>query len=263
MPLRIGFDMDGVLADFSQAFRNVETRLFGADSAIRAGEAAREEEQQQAHARRAEQSRLGPAGGMPDHAELQDYERETAAERDGSRGRTDSPLESRRRRDLVWQSIHSTSNFWRTLQPVDPDAVRRIHDLAQRHRWEVFFITQRPATEGDTVQRQTQQWLVEQGFDLPSVLVLGGSRGAAAAALRLDYLVDDRAQNCLDVLADSRTRPILIVPDDDPATVTSARKLGVGTARSIGECLDILTKATEAQTQPALLQRLATLVGWR
>ena len=45
-----------------------------------------------------------------------------------------------------------------------------------RHRWEVFFITQRPATEGQTVQRQTQRWLVEQGFDLPSVLVISGSR---------------------------------------------------------------------------------------
>ena len=29
MPLRIGFDMDGVLVDFGQAFHEVETRLFG------------------------------------------------------------------------------------------------------------------------------------------------------------------------------------------------------------------------------------------
>ena len=68
-----------------------------------------------------------------------------------------------------------------------------------RHRWEVFFITQRPFTDGETVQRQTQRWLVAQGFDLPSVLVLRGSRGAAAAALGLDYHVDDRPQNCVDV----------------------------------------------------------------
>ena len=53
------------------------------------------------------------------------------------------------------------------------------------------------------------------GFDLPSVLVLAGSRGAAAGALRLDYHVDDSAQNCLDVIADSSARPILIVPDND------------------------------------------------
>ena len=55
-----------------------------------------------------------------------------------------------------------------------------------RRGLEVFFITQRPATVGQTVQRQTQYWLRQQGFDLPSVLVISGSRGAAAGALRLD-----------------------------------------------------------------------------
>ena len=78
-----------------------------------------------------------------------------------------------------------------------------------QHRWEVFFITQRPATDGDTVQRQTQRWLVEQGFDLPSVLVIAGSRGAAAAALRLDYHVDDSPQNCLDVMAAASAKAVL------------------------------------------------------
>ena len=35
MPLRIGFDMDGVLADFSSAFHEVEVRLFGRGRPIR------------------------------------------------------------------------------------------------------------------------------------------------------------------------------------------------------------------------------------
>jgi len=55
------------------------------------------------------------------------------------------------------------------------------------------------------------------------VLVLGGSRGAAAGALRLSYHVDDSPQNCLDVISESSAQPILIVPDDDETTVTSAR----------------------------------------
>ena len=38
MPLRIGFDMDGVLADFGLAFHEVETRLFGPVAPIRAGD---------------------------------------------------------------------------------------------------------------------------------------------------------------------------------------------------------------------------------
>jgi hypothetical protein len=170
---------------------------------------------------------------------------------------------ARRRRDRVWRQIESTPNFWATLRPLDPDAVRRIHQLMLRHQWEVFFITQRPRTEGETVQRQTQRWLVDQGFDLPSVLVLAGSRGAAAKALRLDYHVDDSTQNCLDVVSESRAKPLLIVPHQDEATTTSARKLGIGTVASIDECLTLLEQATLAETQPGLLQRIAAMVGWK
>ena len=90
--------------------------------------------------------------------------------------------------------------------------------MLEQH-WEVFFITQRPATRGETVQRQTQRWLVAQGFDLPSVLVIAGSRGAAAGALRLDYHVDDLAQNCVDVLSDLGT------PDPDRAARRERRQL--------------------------------------
>ena len=243
MPLRIGFDMDGVVADFSGAFYEVEQRLFGPGPGMSAGEPEREEEAQ-------------ASGGAAEDGNADGVARPVA---DESRG----PRESRRRRDLIWHTIQSTPDFWMTLKPNEEGAIRRIHALMLRHRWEVFFITQRPKTDGDTVQRQTQRWLVEQGFDLPSVLVLGGSRGAAAGALRLDYHVDDSAQNCLDVLTDSRAKPILIVPDHDEATMASARKLGIGTAQSIGACLDILEEATMARSQPGLLARIASLVGWK
>ena len=229
MPLRIGFDMDGVLADFASAYRDVELRLFPEEEA-----------------------------GRPDEPERQEQEEAKADAQAAA-----SPRAARRRRDAIWKKSEETANFWTTLKPIDPAAVRRIHELMLRHRWEVFFLTQRPATDGETVQRQTQRWLVEQGFDLPSVLVIGGSRGAAAGALRLNYHVDDSAQNCIDVLADSQARPILIVPEEDQTTVASARKLGIGVAPGISACLDILDQATIARAHPNLLGRLAAFVGWK
>jgi FMN phosphatase YigB (HAD superfamily) len=240
MPLRIGFDLDGTLADFAAAFHEVEVRLYGAEAHSDAGQPEKEQEE-------------GPASE-------EEIERRSGDDRRKSQTRA---KEGRRRRDAVWNAIRKTPNFWTHLEPLDADAVRRIHEMTLRHKWEVFFITQRPYTDGDTVQRQSQRWLVTQGFDMPSVLVIGGSRGAAAAALRLDYHVDDSPQNCLDVLAESGARPILIVASDDEATVQPARTLKIGTAKTIAAALDILEQATLARTNPSLLDKLATLVGWR
>ena len=229
--VRVGFDMDGVLADFSSAFRDIEKKLFGAGSTLPA-EAPEVEARQEEEA-----AGQGQAGA--------------------------SPRESRRRRDAVWKVIQETPDFWLTLRPHDPIAVRRIHEMMLRHRLEVFFITQRPATVGQTVQRQTQQWLRQQGFDLPSVLVISGSRGAAAGAIRLDYHVDDSPQNCLDVVSDSRARPILIVPEPDAVTENSAKRLRIAVARSIGQALDILehTLNGRGNDAPGLLDKLSRMVG--
>lgn len=218
--------MDGVIADFSSAYRDVETGLFGRSS----GNLAEEPEMEAAR----EESAGAPVE-LPAH-------------------------EQRRRRDAVWAAIHRTPDFWMSLRPLDPGAVPRIHEMMLRHRWEVSFITQRPSTAGDTVQRQTQRWLQVQGFDLPSVLVIAGSRGAAAAAVRLDYHVDDSPRNCLDVSADSGAQAILIVPDGSGTAGSSAARLRIEVARSISEALDLLESASVNRARPTLLGRLSNLV---
>jgi FMN phosphatase YigB (HAD superfamily) len=230
MPLRIAFDLDGTLADFETAFRRHAQRFDSTDETVA--------NSVEPEAREAEERKLA----VP---------------------RAESPLARRQRFDDVWDAIEATPNFWTSLRPIEPGVIVRIREMAERHRWEVFFITQRPATEGETVQRQTQRWLVQQGFDMPSVIVLSGARGKLAAALHLDYLVDDSAKNGVDVISDSKARVLLVVRDADETAETSARRLGLGVVRSISDALEILEHATEATTQPTVLTRLARLVGWR
>lgn len=227
MSLRIGFDMDGVLADFASEYLAIERRMFAADPQTK-----------------------------PDTPEA-----EAALEE----GQTDAMVERRPadHRSRIWQEIRKTPDFWCSLKETEPGVVRRLHTMALQLRWETVFITQRPATAGDTVQRQTQRWLAAHGFDLPSVLVVPGSRGAAVAALTLDYHVDDTPQNGVDICAESGARVILILDDKDPAGAASARRLGIATAPHIAGALDLLERASIAHARPTLLSQLAQLVGWK
>ena len=84
-----------------------------------------------------------------------------------------------------------------------------------------------------------------------------------AKAIRLDYHVDDSPQNCHDVVGESTAKPILIVSRSHEQTITNAKRLGIGTATRIGDAIDILEQATLAQTNPSLLQRIASMVGWK
>jgi hypothetical protein len=141
--------------------------------------------------------------------------------------------------------------------------VGRLHALMLDRRWEIFFITQRPPTCGDTVQRQTQRWLREQGFEMPSVLPVSSCRVATLAALSLHHYVDDDAKNCVDCKSDCGARPILIVDDDDAVAISSARRLGIATAPGIGAALDILETVRVPSSRPRLLRQVAEVVGWR
>jgi hypothetical protein len=226
-PLRIAFDMDGTLADLSAAYAAVEERLFG----------------------HADEDAKHPA---PESREAEQHQSP------GGRPRSGSPS-----RDQVWREIEATEDFWMTLKPLEEGAVKRLYDLSLRCRWEVFFVTQRPATAGTTVQHQTHRWLVEHGFAMPNVIPLSGGRGRAASALHIDYLVDDTPQNCIDVLSDSSARAILLLDRNDSAAAGTARRLGIGVAHSVHEALDVLVEATSARANPTLFEKLRRMVGWK
>jgi hypothetical protein len=136
--------------------------------------------------------------------------------------------------------------------------VARLAALAAERRWEIIFLTKRPSSAGATAQIQTQRWLEANGFRLPSVFVVQGSRGKIAAALALDVVVDDRPENCLDVVVDSRARAVLVCRQNSQA-VEASKRLGIGVVTSVSDCLDELAAIDGASHEPGVMDRLKRL----
>jgi len=217
MSFRIGFDLDGTLADLSTTYREFETRLFG------------------------------PQNTSSDEAisDSEDVEAVAAVAADGrsaSKARLKQAREDSSRQSAVWKEIKETADFWTVLRPLEPGVVGDLYTTAIENKWEVFFITQRPPSAGATVQLQTQRWLIAQGFETPSVLTLSGSRGKAASALELDFLVDDLPKNCVDVLSDSRCRPILVLRRPDTTDTAAAARMNIGVVASVAQAIELLKK---------------------
>ena len=236
MPLRLGFDMDGVVADLNGALLREAMLLFpGMDV-----QAAARVQQEPASS--------GPAEGG-------------AAQSDPAEIVPPSLNLTTRQQRQLWDAVKSIANFWETLDETEPGIVARIAETARMRRWEIIFLTSRPSTAGDIVQVQSQRWLRRVGFDLPSVFVVSASRGRIASALELDVVVDDRPENCLDITIDSKARAILIWRGEESSVSASARRLGIGGTASVAECLDLLIAADEPDNSAGLVGRLRKLLG--
>ena len=218
MPLRIAFDLDGVFADMDAELRRQAELLFG----------------------KTENEAPGAAAPPTPDAAVPDVENDQAPP-----DIQPAPLGvelSRRQASRLWRHVESIEGFWQSLKEIEPGAVARLASIADELRWEVIFLTKRPPSAGATAQVQSQRWLAANGFAIPSVYVVQGSRGRIAAALGLDVVVDDRPENCVDVLADSKARAILVWRRDKRTIPAAAERLGIATVRSVGECLDMLAR---------------------
>jgi hypothetical protein len=245
--LRIGFDLDGVLADMERELVRQAEVLFG------------EPMTRTLQARAANKPGHDPVDAVPTAADTPPgTPAATVAAVPAVRNLSMTGRQERR----LWHHVETIENFWETLEELEPDLIGRLAVLASARRWEIIFLTKRPETVGATAQVQTQRWLESKGFRLPSVYVVQGSRGRIAAALGLDIVVDDRPENCLDVVLDSSARAILVWRDDVKYLPTAARRLGIGVVKSVGECLDILTEVdTTAAAQPGVVERLKRMFG--
>jgi uncharacterized HAD superfamily protein len=233
--LRIGIDLDGVLADMNAALDQHADQLFG------------------------------PAPSAPDPARDVDAQASVAPE--AVSGKT--PLRLRRRlterqQRRLWRRIRGIDGFWERLEETEPGVVARLSALATERRWEIIFLTKRPTTAGATSQIQSQRWLASKGFPLPSVFVVTGSRGLIATALALDIVVDDRPENCVDVAIDSPARTIAIFRETQPPPPTFLKTMGIDLVRSAAECLDLLLEIDEnTRRRPGLIERLMRKAGLR
>lgn len=247
MGLRIACDLDGTVADMDAALQREAKRLFGSDVDLHASERRPLESAEDVEGQIAA---APPVDGEP--AEPVDAPESRPAGR---------PLTRTELRKL-WAHVGQIDNFWRSLGEIEPGAVARLASLAAAHRWEVLFLTQRPSSAGEMVQVQSQRWLHAHGFEFPSVFVMNGSRGKVADALSLDAVLDDRPENCLDVVTDSKAMPFLIWRYDPDAVPPALRLTRTQTMYSFGDALDRLEAvATQRVSRKTLLGRMKSAIG--
>jgi hypothetical protein len=211
MSLRLGIDVDGVLADFRSAFHVAARHCLGRE--VDSGDP-------QATARGLEQ-------------------------RDVKR---------------VWAYVAKTPNWWIQLKAYEPEQMGRLYSLTRASGWEVCFLTNRPASAGDTVQFQTQWWIEQQGFYLPAVMTVPGSRGEIANGLRLDLIIDDLVLNCVEVVSGSTAKALLLQRDDDRTTEKHATDRGIGVVHTLKEAIDMVEILHEVI--PTRRGRMLRLADW-
>lgn len=237
MTLRIACDLDGTVADMDGALQRVAERIFGAGVGLAPVKPADDEDDQDDPAEANLEPLPGPAA-------------------------TPRVLSAREIRTL-WSEVRRIENFWTTLDEIEPGTVRRFAELTAAHRWHVVFMTRRPQTRGESTQLQSQRWLQEKGFLLPSVCVVSRARGVLAGALHLNAVIDDRPETCLDVAADSKAEPILVwrgEPSSIPGGVTG---LGVTAVPSFQDALDRLEDMATASRRPGFIERIRSVLRTR
>jgi phosphoglycolate phosphatase-like HAD superfamily hydrolase len=256
MPLRVGFDLDGTVADMYDALHREAIKLFG-EEVVR--KAAKKTSKQ---ARAAEGDGAAQAAAAVKTLENQVQHKSAEPEDDAP---TNIPVHelhlTARQQMQLWDHVKKIDNFWTTLPELEPGIIARIAKTARERRWEIIFLTTRPSTAGDLVQLQSQRWLHAHGFQHPSVFVVQRSRGKIADALHLDAFVDDRPENCLDIAVESKAKVILIWPGDLKDVPAGAKRLGVRPVNTISEAMGLLEQLDDIRSQPGLIRSLKRAFG--
>ena len=168
--MKLGLDLDGVLANFNEGFRRRLISANGRDMNI-------------------QPNPTGPYWDWPQYY-----------------GYTNDEVKA------TWDSIRTDPDFWQYLEAM-PGASAFLNWLwrivadtnwnngrfTEEHNVEVYFLTSR--NHGPMVKRQTELWLLRNGWEGPAtVLITRGSKGPIAKSLGLTHVLDDRPENLLSVM---------------------------------------------------------------
>ena len=250
MPLRVGFDLDGTVADMYSALHREAVKLFGEEVLRKAAYKTKPQEPKGEAA-----SAKATAGQAP-------KDKSAGPDDDATTNLAMEELHlTARQQTQLWDHVKRVENFWTTLPELEPGIIARIAKAAHDRRWEVIFLTTRPATAGDLVQIQSQQWLAAHGFQYPSVFVVQRSRGKIADALHLDAFVDDRQENCLDIAVESKAKVILIWHGDLKEVPAGAKRMGVRPVNRISEAMQLLEQLDDIRNQPSLMRTIKRAFG--
>ena len=250
MPLRVGFDLDGTVADMYAALHREAVTLFGET-------APRPAEPKSSPSAEARQT-TAAVNALENKAQ----DKSSKPEDDATTNLAMQELHLTARQQMqLWDHVKKVENFWSTLPELEPGIIARIARTALERRWGVIFLTTRPSTAGELVQLQSQRWLEAHGFQYPSVFVVQRSRGKIADALGLDAFVDDRPENCLDIAVESKAKVILVWHGNVSDVPAGAKRLGVQPVSTISEALALLERLDEVRSQPGIVRSIKRAFG--
>jgi len=171
--MRAGFDIDGVLAQFNDAYAAILTKVSGV--------------------------KFPPESD--DYPAVWYWEREEFANQGYDKKMADGF------EDAAWDRISST-DFWGGLHayPGALDALNRMRALKYEGH-DFYFITSR---SGYLAKFYTEMWLSLHGMSNPTVLI-AMDKGPIIKALKLDVFVDDKVENVLDALEANPTCRVYVI----------------------------------------------------
>lgn len=113
---------------------------------------------------------------------------------------------SKEEMDRMWRHIKHTRNFWMSLEKLE-----NTNALMRRQKeMNLFFLTTRVPSDGLSVMEQSMEWLARQ-YCIPGAYVaVTNEKGKECKALNIEYFIDDKPENCLDIVKNSsRTKVFL------------------------------------------------------